>query len=250
MPQVAAYTAVRLLMGHADHGAGVGAELVVLSQLALVTAASGAALALVQRDLRGFIGTLAMSQSALVLAGLAGHVPMELNGAFCIWISSGLALTGIGLVAWALESRAGALALDSPQGRFADAPALAAFFLLFGLASLGFPGTLSFVADDLIVAGSLGDQPHAGLLVIVATVFSGIAVVRGWFRIFGGPATPDAPRHQILRRERLPLSLLLAVLFGLGLWPGPFVQSLEQVATSLLGPSRNAPAPSLSGDHQ
>jgi NADH-quinone oxidoreductase subunit M len=246
MPQVASYAAVRLLVGHAD---GVRAELVLLSQAALVTAAYGAALAVVQRDVRGLVGTLALSQSAMVLAGLSGGLPMELCGALAVWVSSGLALAGIGLVAWALESRAGGLELDSPQGRFADAPALAAFFLLFGLASLGFPGTLSFVADDLIVAGSLGDQPHAGLLVIVATVFSGIAVVRGWFRIFGGPATPDAPRHQILRRERLPLSLLLAVLFGLGLWPGPFVQSLEQVATSLLGPSRNAPAPALSGDH-
>ena len=134
------------------------------------------------------------------------------------------------------------LELDSAQGRFSDAPALAAFFLLFGLASLGFPGTLSFVADDLIVAGSLGDQPHAGVLVIVATVCSGIAVVRGWFRIFGGPATPDAPRHQILRRERLPLTLLLAVLFGLGLWPGPFVQSLEQVCISLMGVPRDLPS--------
>jgi NADH-quinone oxidoreductase subunit M len=247
MPQVASYAAVRLLVGHAD---GVRAELVVLSQAALVTAAYGAALAVVQRDVRGLVGTLALSQSAMVLAGLSGGLPMELCGALAVWVSSGLALTGIGLVSWALESRAGELELDSAQGRFNDAPALAAFFLLFGLASLGFPGTLSFVADDLIVAGSLGDQPHAGLLVIVATVFSGIAVVRGWFRIFGGPATPDAPRHQILRRERLPLTLLLAVLFGLGLWPGPFVQSLEQVCISLMGAARDLPSHPPHGVHQ
>ena len=61
----------------------------------------------------------------VVLAGLAGTLPMELAGAFCVWVSSGLALTGIGLVAWALESRAGPIPLDTPQGRFWDAPALA-----------------------------------------------------------------------------------------------------------------------------
>lgn len=235
MPQVAAYTAVRLLMGHADHGMGVGAELVVLSQLALVTAAYGAALALVQRDLRGLVGTLAMSQSALVLAGLAGKVPMELNGALCVWISSGLALTGIGLVAWALESRAGTLSLTTPQGRFHDAPAIAAFFLIFGLAAIGVPGTLSFVADDLIVSGSLDEQLHAGLLVIVSTVLSGIAVMRGWFLIFGGPVAIDGPRHQILPRERFALTALLAPLFILGLWPGPLVTTLERAAEQLLG---------------
>ena len=235
MPQIAAYTAVRLLIGHADHGHGVAWELVVLSQLALVTAAYGGALAIVQRDLRGLIGTLAMSQSALVLAGLAGKLPMELNGAFCIWISSGLSLTGIGLVAWALESRAGPLSLETPQGRFRDSPALAALFLLFGLASIGLPGTLSFVADDLIVSGSLDDRLHAGLLVIASTVLSGIAVMRGWFMIFGGPAAVDGPRHLMLPRERVALTALLVPLFVLGMFPSPLVQSLERAAEQLLG---------------
>jgi NADH-quinone oxidoreductase subunit M len=203
--------------------------------MALVTATYGAALAIVQRDLRGLIGTLAMSQSALVLGGLAGTLPMELNGAFCVWISSGLALTGIGLVAWALESRAGPIRLDTPQGRFWDAPELAALFLLFGLAGIGLPGTLSFVADDLIVSGSLDEQLHAGLLVILATVLSGIAMMRGWFHVFGGPVEPDGPRHAILPRERVALTVLLAVLFLLGIWPGPLVRALDRATGRLLG---------------
>jgi NADH-quinone oxidoreductase subunit M len=237
MPQVASYTAVRLLIGHYDHPEGVAAELVVLSQLALVTATYGAALAIVQRDLRSLIGTLAMSQSAMVLAGLAGTLPMELNGAFCVWISSGLALTGIGLVSWALESRAGPIRLDTPQGRFWDAPALAAFFLLFGLAGVGLPGTLSFVADDLIVSGSLDEQLHAGLLVIFSTVLCGIAMMRGWFHVFGGPVDPDGARHAILPRERVALTALLAALFLLGLWPDPLVRALDRATARLLGVS-------------
>lgn len=238
MAHTAGATAIRLLVGHAD---GVATELVFLAQAALVTTAYGAALAVVQRDLRGLVGTLAMSQSALVLAGLAGSLPTELCGALAVWISAGLSLTGIGLVAWAIESRAGPVSLDTPQGRADDAPALAMFFLLFGLATLGLPGTLSFVADDLIVSGALDDQLHAGLLVIVATVFAGIAVVRGWFAIFGGPSPVDRPRHPILPRERVVFTALLALLVGLGLWPGPLVLSLERIAGSLLASRHDAP---------
>jgi len=244
MPQVAAYTAVRLLVGHAD---GVAAELEFVSQLALVTAAYGAAISIVQRDLRGFIGTLAMSQSALVLAGLAGTQPMELNGALCVWISSGMAITGIGLVTWAIESRAGAISLETLQGRFSDAPELAAFFLLFGMASIGVPGTLSFVANDLIIAGSLADQFHAGVLMIASTVLSGIGVMRCWFRVFGGPVVEDGPRHAILRREKVPLTALLLTLAGLGLYPGPLVSFLDRAATQLLQPvAPDMPAPVVS----
>jgi NADH-quinone oxidoreductase subunit M len=235
MPQVAAYTAVRLLIGHVDHPEGVAAELVVLAELALVTAAYGAALAIVQRDLRSLIGTLAMSQSALVLAGLAGTLPMELAGALCVWVSSGLSLTGIGLVTWSLESRAGAIGLDTPQGRFWDAPALAGFFLLFGLAGIGLPGTLSFVADDLIVSGTLDDHIYAGFLVITSTVLGGIATMRGWFHVFGGPLAADGPRHAILLRERVAFTGLVATLFVLGLWPGPLVRALDRAAGRLLG---------------
>ena len=242
VPQIASYTAVRLFFGHADHGDGVGAELILLSQLALLTATYGAALALVQRDLRGLIGTLAMSQSALVLAGLAGKLPMELNGAFCTWISSGLALTGLGLVGWALESRAGPLSLETPQGRFADAPLLAAFFLLFGLSTIGLPGTLSFVADDLLVSGSLDEQLHAGLLVIAA-VLSAIAVMRAWLMVFGGPSSVDGPRHHVLPRERITLTALFATIVLLGLWPAPLVRELERAGSELLGVPVEAPAP-------
>lgn len=230
-PQIASYTAVRLLVGHA---AGVGPELEALSLLALVTAVYGAALAVGQRELRGFIGAFAMSQSALVLAGLAGTLPMELDGALCVWISSGLAITGIGLVSWAIESRAGDISLESLQGRFWDAPSLAALFLLFGMASIGLPGTLSFVADDLLVSGSLDDHIGAGLMVIASTVLCGIAVMRCWFHIFGGPQAVDGPGHEILPRERWPLTVLLATLFALGIWPGPLVQALDRAATHIL----------------
>lgn len=231
VPQVGSYTAVRLLVGHAD---GVAGELVTLAYLAPVTAVYGAALALVQRDLRRLIGYLAFSQSALVLAGLAGVLPMELAGGLALWIASGLSLTGIGIVAAALEGRAGPLRLDLPQGRFWDAPALAGFFLLFALAGLGLPGTLSFVADDLIVAGSLADHLHSGILVILATVFAGIAVIRGWFGIFGGPTTVDAPRHGILPRERIGFTILLATIAGFGIMPGPLVKTLERASATLL----------------
>lgn len=240
MPQVAAYSAARLLIGHVDHAAGLAPELEFLSNVALVTAVYGAALALVQRELRGFIGFHAMSQSAMVLAGLSGTLPLELSGALCVWISSGLSLTGIGLVSWALESRAGPIRLDSPQGRFWDAPALAAFFLLFGLAGSGLPGTLSFVADDLIVSGSLDEKLYGGLLVTASTVLSAIAVMRCWFLVFGGPTASDGPRHAILRRERLALATLLLTLFVLGIFPAPLVRAIDRAAEQLLHPGSQA----------
>jgi NADH-quinone oxidoreductase subunit M len=107
--------------------------------------------------------------------------------------------------------------------------------MLFGLASIGLPGTLSFVADDLIVSGSLDEQLHAGLMVIASTVLAAIAVLRGWFTIFGGPSAIDGPRHRILLRERVALLALLVPIFVFGLFPAPLVGALERAAAELLG---------------
>jgi NADH:ubiquinone oxidoreductase subunit 4 (subunit M) len=72
-----------------------------------------------------------------------------------------------------------------------------------------------------------------------------------WFRVFGGPVTVDAPRHAILPRERIALTGLLVILFGLGLYPGPFVRSLDKVAASLLASRHHDhAAPASSGDHR
>ena len=52
--------------------------------------------------------------------------------------------------------------------------------------------------------------------------------------IFGGPAAVDGPRHTILPRERIALTVVLATLFVLGLFPAPLVRSLERAAEQLL----------------
>lgn len=245
MPQVAAYTAVRLLTGHV--GDGVPPQLEFLAAASLLTCVYGAALAVVQPNVRGLVGTLAMSQSALVLAGLAGTRAEELCGAIAVWVSSGIVLTGIALVARSLEARAGTLSLESPQGRFADAPGLAACFLILGLAGAGLPGTFSFVADDLIVSGSLEHHVGAGLMVIASTVLSAIALLRGWFRLFGGPPA-SGPRHPVLPREVAAFAALVAVTFVIGTYPAPFVRASEQIAASI-APGAHGASGHVTPDH-
>lgn len=115
--------------------------------------------------------------------------------------------------------------------------------------NLGLPGTFSFVADDLIVAGSLSDNLHAGVLVILATALAGIAMMRGWFRIFGGQAKSHGPRQPIFLREQVAFLGLLAILFGLGLSPGPAVNALERVATDLLAMSHLSSTVTPPGGH-
>lgn len=228
-PQVGALIAVRLFIPNASSD-----MLSLLAGAALFTAVYSAGLACVQRDAARGLGAIFVSQSALVVLGLASSTTIGATGGLCLWISSGLATAGFGTTYMALTARRGRLTLDANQGGFERTPHLAASFLVLGLASVGFPGTLGFVGQEALYDASLLDFPHLGILVALATALNGITVLRAYFALFcGAPSKPSATEH-LSRHELIACVLLLLALIGVGLAPSAFLAS-RQAAASLLG---------------
>jgi NADH-quinone oxidoreductase subunit M len=228
-PQVGAYVAVRLVLPQASDGL-----LLVMGSLALATAVYGAGLAMVQRDARRAYGCLFMSQSALVVVGLDGTSTAGLTGGLIWWLASGLALAGLGICLWLLETRRGSRTLTRLHGGHERMPVLAASFLILGLASVGFPGTVGYVGAELLVGGAVEHFPHIGFLVLIAAGLNAITVVRMYFTLFCGRRVP-LPGHQRLRaHEYAAVMLVVAALFAGGLWPGPLVRSRARAAAAIL----------------
>ncbi len=227
-PQAAAYTVVRLVVPHASTEV-----LAIVGVSALFTAVYGGGVALVQRNARRAFGYLFMSQSSLVMAGLDCVSVESLAGALTTWVSSGLALTGLGLAMWMLEVRSGKLRLDRFRGGYENKPGLAVGFLLLGLAVVGFPGTLGFVAEELLIDGTVSRFPHIGFATAVATALGGICVLRMYFALFCGRATQRMPLR-LRRRELLAVMQLAVILVALGLAPSPLVALHTDTAERLL----------------
>jgi len=182
-----------------------------------------------------------LSNSSLVLIGLEVSTPIGLTGGLCVWLSVGLSLTGFGLTLRSLESRTGRMSLEKYHGLYEHMPSLAAFFLLTGLASIGFPGTVGFVGTELLVEGAVGVFPIVGMLVVLAAALNGIAVLHAYFRLFTGK------EHQasLSLRARWPekfsvLSLSVLIICG-GLWPQPGVTSRYHAASKILVDRQDTP---------
>ena len=60
-------------------------------------------------------------------------------------------------------------------------PLLAISFLCMGLACTGFPGTLGFVGQELLVDGAVDAFPVMGFAVVIASALTGLAVLRMYF---------------------------------------------------------------------
>jgi NADH-quinone oxidoreductase subunit M len=200
----------------------------MIAILALGTAVYGAALALVQTSARRACGYLFMSQSALVMAGLDCTSVRALAGGLLVWLSAGLAFAGLARCVLVLEARRGRLDLTTYHGGYERMPALAISFLCMGLACTGFPGTLGFVGQELLVDGAVEAFPVMGFAVVIASALTGLAVLRMYFSLFCGRSDPLAHsglRLRLTRREAWTFVALVVVLVGFGVVPRPLVDS-------------------------
>ena len=232
VPQVGAYITVVLIVPRAS------AEMLrVIALLSLATAVYGAALALVQRSARRACGYLFMSQSALVMAGLDCTSAGALAGGLLVWLSAGLAFGGLARCVLVLEARRGRLDLTTYHGGYERTPVLAISFLTMGLACTGFPGTLGFVGQELLVNGAVDAFPVMGFAVVVASALTGVAVLRMYFSLFCGRSDALAHsslRFELTRREAWTFAALVIVLVAFGIAPRPLVNSRFAASEAIL----------------
>jgi NADH-quinone oxidoreductase subunit M len=224
-PMVGAYAALRLVTPRAPDGL-----LQVMAVMSLFTAVYMAGLALVQREARRFFSYLFLSHSSLVLLGLVLATPIALTGGLLVWLSVGVGLSGFGLTLRSIEARTGRLSLTEYHGLYEHTPMLAAFFLLTGLACVGFPGTFGFIGTELLVEGAIDAYPFLGGAVVLGMALNSIAVVQTYFRVFTGTRHVASISLRSRLPERLAVLALTALILGAGLFPQPGVTSRFRAA--------------------
>jgi NADH-quinone oxidoreductase subunit M len=233
VPLSGVYAAIHLVLPIAPPGVLAG-----LGLASLITAVYAAAMSVVQREARRFFAYLFLSHASLVLIGLElvglDHPELPLTGSLCLWFSAILSLGGFGLTLRAVEARFGRLSLSHFHGLYEHSPALAVCFLLTGLASVGFPGTLGFVSSELLVDGAIHASRYVGIAVVAAAALNGIAVVRAYFLLFTGARHGSTVSLAIGVRERIAVLTLAALILGGGLFPQPGVRSRYLAAQEVL----------------
>jgi len=197
----------------------------LLSDLALATALYVAIRSLSENAPRRLVAFLALSQSACILAGLESRTTEGITGALVHWIVVSVSTMGLFGVLRLLEVRFGEnLTASTHLGLAEHAPRLAVFFLIFGLALVGLPGTLSFCSQDLLIHGTLKSHPQTGLLLPVAVAMNAVSFFRLFTRLFlGKRRTGFTVMADALPREQWILTAGVLFVISGGLLPSAIV---------------------------
>jgi len=108
-------------------------------------------------------------------------------------------------------------------------PILSAFFLLFGLAAMGIPGTSGFPAEFLILYAAITTHTGAGLAAL-ATVLIGAAYFISLYRkAFLGPVTNTAIKQAVdlQPRELFIIGLSAALILAAGFYPAGVLDLID-----------------------
>jgi NADH-quinone oxidoreductase subunit M len=171
------------------------------------------------------------------MAGLDCTSTSALAGGLLVWLSAGLAFAGLARCVLVLEARRGRLDLRTYHGGYERMPVLAISFLSMGLACTGFPGTLGFVAQEILVDGAVDAFPVLGFAVVLSSALTGLVVLRMYFSLFCG--RPDAMAQSGVRfgltpRESWTFVGLVIALIGFGVVPRPLVDSRFAASDDIL----------------
>ncbi len=193
--------------------------------LAIFNALYAGLLATVAKRPRRTLALLCLSQASFILAGVENRNVEGIGGALILWWVVAFATTGLLSICGALEART--TQVSCPAGYLGlgqHAPRLAVFFAIFALALVGLPGTLGFVAEDLLFHGSLHSYPLLGIGLPLATALNAITSLRLFATLFlGRRGTEVPPIADATARERWALALPVVLLVAGGVFPATAV---------------------------
>ncbi|HSJ48266.1 MAG TPA: NADH-quinone oxidoreductase subunit M [Gammaproteobacteria bacterium] len=192
----------------------------------------GALAAMSQTNLRRMLAYSSISHVGLVVLGIASFNLQGIQGALFQLLNFTVIAGGLFLITGFLQHRTGSTDLISLGGVAKSMPLLAAFFFLFGLASMGIPGTSGFPAELLLLLGALKTHTGAGLAALAGVVL-GAAYFMGMYRkAFLGPVNHlvVAECYDLRRRELLIVSVLGVLILVAGFYPA-VVLDLTRVAS-------------------
>ncbi len=152
----------------------------ILLVLALIGILYGAAVTLMQTDIKRMIAYSSISHMGYVLLGIFALGQVSLTGAalqmFSHGIVTGLLFAMAGLVIHNIEVRD----LRKLGGLARQVPVIAVVFSIAGLASLGLPTTSGFAAEFLIFLGSFNSTAVPNVQVYTLIAIVGVVLTAGY----------------------------------------------------------------------
>ncbi len=236
----------------------------IMAILAVVGIIFGAAVAIVQPNLKKLVAYTSVSHLGFIVLGTFALTSGGLQGAVIQNVNHGLTTGALFLLVGMIYDRRHTKMIDEFGGLQKVMPIYAGFFLFMIFASIGLPGLNGFVGEFLVLIGSYTSLPVYAILAAFGVVLAAVYFLWAYERVFTG--VPAKEENKVLS-DLTPVEIgvlvpLAALILVLGLYPKVLLNKVEPTTEAILDrieatTTYQAPPPgrlgdvfAVGGDHQ
>jgi NADH-quinone oxidoreductase subunit M len=214
----------------------VAAATPLMLTLAVIGILYGAAVAMVQPDLKKLVAYSSVSHLGFVMLGLFALDVIGIEGALYQMLSHGLSTGALFLLVGMIYARRHTRLIADLGGLWRPLPRFAAVFLVVTFSSIGLPGLNGFVGELLILLGTFGANRTAAVLAAGGLVLGAVYMLRMYQRVVFGPIRDpaNAALADLTRREVAVVAPVVAMIVVMGVYPAPFLRTMEPSVRALV----------------
>ncbi len=227
----------------------------IMGALAVIGIVYGAAVAIVQPDLKKLVAYSSVSHLGFIVLGTFALTSGSLQGAVIQNVNHGLTTGALFLLVGMIYERRHTKKIADFGGLQKVMPVYAGFFLFMIFASIGLPGLNGFVGEFLVLIGSYATLPVLAIIAASGVILAAIYLLWAYERVFTG--LPDNEENKALSdlsvREVSLLAPLAALVLLLGLYPNILLDKIGPSTEAVLdhieaSTDYQVPAPGRLGD--
>jgi NADH-quinone oxidoreductase subunit M len=212
--------------------------------LAVIGIIYGAIVALIQTDVKRLVAYSSVSHLGFVVLGIFAFTVEGVSGGVIQMLNHGLSTGALFLVVGMLYERTHTRDMTRMGGLARTMPALAGVFLFVALSSIGLPGLNGFVGEFLVILGTFITSKPFASVAVAGVVLAAIYLLWAYQRVMHGDHRD--PEHAVLpdldRREWAILVPVMAAIVAIGVFPKPFLETIEPSARKSVACVHDAPS--------
>lgn len=208
----------------------------LISWLAIVGIVYGALVAMVQDDLKKLVAYSSVSHLGFVMLGMFAFNNQGIEGSIIQMVNHGLSTGALFLAVGMVYERRHTRLISEFGGLTKRMPIFCALFLIVTLSSIGLPGLNGFVGEFLILLGVFKtNYIYAGIAatgVILAACYMLWMFQRVMFNKLDNPENQKL--KDMSKREYGMMIPIIILVFWLGIYPKPFLKTMESSVDHLI----------------
>jgi NADH-quinone oxidoreductase subunit M len=206
----------------------------LMAVLAVIGIVYGAAVAIVQPNLKKLVAYSSVSHLGFIVLGIFALTSQGLEGGVVQMFNHGVTTGALFLLVGMIYERRHTKEISDFGGIQKVMPIFAGFFLFTAFASIGLPSLNGFIGEFLILMGSFLTLKWYAIVAASGVILAAVYLLWAYERVFTGPITK--PENEKLfdldAREKTILAVLAAFMLLIGLYP--------KIALDRIGPSTEA----------